>query len=220
MPNSLCPTDQVQHARPPCSSPTLRVYSNSCPLCRWCHPTISSSVIPFSSAFNLSQHQGIFQWGSSSQQVATVSASVCYSLWWCSTLYILAFFPFYQWNHLIIQKFVKAPSRLVNSFEIPGRLCCAPNNSSNQTGWKDFATWWLFTLGHFTLHHAPPWHAPKAIFSLCLVCWDLGPSCALVCLLPSSPFHSGSQFPLNLQLSVSLPFAVGCSSCCPTTLHS
>ena len=39
----------LQHARPPCPSPTLRVYSNSCPLSWWCHPTISSSVIPFSS---------------------------------------------------------------------------------------------------------------------------------------------------------------------------
>ena len=35
--------------RPPCPSPTPGVYSNSCPLSRWCHPTISSSVIPFSS---------------------------------------------------------------------------------------------------------------------------------------------------------------------------
>ena len=39
----------LQHARPPCPSPTPRVYSNSCPLSRWCHPVISSSVIPFSS---------------------------------------------------------------------------------------------------------------------------------------------------------------------------
>ena len=38
---------ELQHARPPCPSPTPRVYSNSCPLSRWCHPTISSSVIPF-----------------------------------------------------------------------------------------------------------------------------------------------------------------------------
>ena len=38
----------VQHARPPCPSPTPRVYSNSCPLSQWCHPTISFSVIPFS----------------------------------------------------------------------------------------------------------------------------------------------------------------------------
>ena len=39
----------LQHARLPCPSPTPRVYSNSCPLCWWCHPTISSSVVPFSS---------------------------------------------------------------------------------------------------------------------------------------------------------------------------
>ena len=39
----------LQHARPPCPSPTLGVHSNSCPLSRWCHPIISSTVVPFSS---------------------------------------------------------------------------------------------------------------------------------------------------------------------------
>ena len=39
---------ELQHARPPCSSPTPRVYPNSCPLSWWCHPTISSSAMPFS----------------------------------------------------------------------------------------------------------------------------------------------------------------------------
>ena len=39
----------LQHTRPPCPSPTPGVYPNSCPLSWWCHPTISSSVIPFSS---------------------------------------------------------------------------------------------------------------------------------------------------------------------------
>ena len=48
MSNSLWPHG-LQHARSPWPSPTPRVYSNSCPLSRWCHPTISSSVIPFSS---------------------------------------------------------------------------------------------------------------------------------------------------------------------------
>ena len=45
--NSLWPHES-QHARPPCPSPTPRVYPNSCPLSWWCHPAISSSVIPFS----------------------------------------------------------------------------------------------------------------------------------------------------------------------------
>ena len=39
----------LQHARPPCPSPMPRVYSNSCPLSWWCHSTVSSSVVPFSS---------------------------------------------------------------------------------------------------------------------------------------------------------------------------
>ena len=40
---------ELQHARPSCPSPTPRVYSDSCPSSRWCHPAISSSVVPFSS---------------------------------------------------------------------------------------------------------------------------------------------------------------------------
>ena len=40
---------ESQHARPPCPSPTPRVHSDSCPLNQWCHPAISSSVVPFSS---------------------------------------------------------------------------------------------------------------------------------------------------------------------------
>ena len=39
---------ELQHAKPPCPSPTPWVYSNLCPLSQWCHPTISSSVVPFS----------------------------------------------------------------------------------------------------------------------------------------------------------------------------
>ena len=45
--DSLWP-HEMQHARIPCLPPTPRAYSNSCPLIQWCHPTISSSVIPFS----------------------------------------------------------------------------------------------------------------------------------------------------------------------------
>ena len=46
--DSLQPLEP-QYARPPCPSPTPRVHSNSCPLSQWCHPTISCSVVPFSS---------------------------------------------------------------------------------------------------------------------------------------------------------------------------
>ena len=48
MSNSLWP-HELQHARPPCPSPAPGVYPNSWPLSQWCHPTISSSIVPFSS---------------------------------------------------------------------------------------------------------------------------------------------------------------------------
>ena len=60
----------LKHARPPCPSPTPGVDSNSCPLSWWCHPTISSSVIPSPPTFNLSQHQGLFFFTSGGQSVA------------------------------------------------------------------------------------------------------------------------------------------------------
>ena len=72
---------ESQHARTPCPSPTPRVYSNSCPSSQWCHPAISSSVIPFSScpqflpasgSFPMSQ---LFAWGGQSIGVSA-SASV------------------------------------------------------------------------------------------------------------------------------------------------
>ena len=50
----------LQHARPPCPSPTPGGYSNSCPLSRWCHPTTSSSVVPFSSRLQAFPASGSF----------------------------------------------------------------------------------------------------------------------------------------------------------------
>ena len=70
----------LQHTRPPCPSPTPRVYSNSCPSSRWCHPAISSSVIPFSScrqslpaseSFPMSQ---LFAWGGLSTGVSALAS--------------------------------------------------------------------------------------------------------------------------------------------------
>ena len=67
-----------QHARPPCPSPTPRVYSNSCASSRWCHPTISSSDIPFSSCLQSFPASGSFpvsQFVASGVQSIGVSAS-------------------------------------------------------------------------------------------------------------------------------------------------
>ena len=60
MSNSLRP-HEPQHARPPCPSPTPGVHPNPCPLSQWCHPTISSSVVPFSSCLQSFPASGSFQ---------------------------------------------------------------------------------------------------------------------------------------------------------------
>ena len=71
---------ESQHARPPCSSPTSGVYSNSCPSSRWCHPAIPSCVFPFSSclqslpaseSFPMSQ---LFAWGGQSIGVSALAS--------------------------------------------------------------------------------------------------------------------------------------------------
>ena len=75
--NSLRPHG-LPHTRPPCPSPTPRACSNSCPLSRWCHPTVSSSVIPFSSchqSFPASESFPMSQFFESGGQSTGVSAS-------------------------------------------------------------------------------------------------------------------------------------------------
>ena len=52
---------ELQHTRPPCPSPTPGVHPNPCPLCRWCHPAISSSAVPFSSCPQSFPASGSFQ---------------------------------------------------------------------------------------------------------------------------------------------------------------
>ena len=76
--NSLRP-HELQHTRPPCSSPMPGVHPNPCPLSQWCHPTISSSVIPFSSSPQSFPASGSFQMSqlfASGGQCIGVSASV------------------------------------------------------------------------------------------------------------------------------------------------
>ena len=77
--NSLWP-NELQHTRPPCPSPTPGVHSNSRPSSQWCHPAISSSVIPFSScsqslpaseSFPVSQ---LFAWGGQSTGVSALAS--------------------------------------------------------------------------------------------------------------------------------------------------
>ena len=69
--DSLWP-HELQHPRPPCPSPTPGACSNSCPSTRWCHPTISSSIVSLSSCLQSSPASGSFQWVTSLHQVAKV----------------------------------------------------------------------------------------------------------------------------------------------------
>ena len=69
--DSLRPHES-QDARPPCPSPSPGLHSDSRPSNPWCHPAISSLVVPFSPAPNPSQHQSLFQWLNSSHEVAKV----------------------------------------------------------------------------------------------------------------------------------------------------
>ena len=77
---TLCNPMNWQHARPPCPSPTPRIHSDSRPSSQWCHPAISSSVVPFSScpqslpaseSFPMSQ---LFIWGSQSTGVSALAS--------------------------------------------------------------------------------------------------------------------------------------------------
>ena len=68
----------------PCPSPTPGVYSNSCPLRRWCHPNISSSVVSFSLSLQSFPASGSFKWISSSYQMAKVlEFQLQHQDWWC-----------------------------------------------------------------------------------------------------------------------------------------
>ena len=67
--NSFQP-HRLQQARSPCPSPALGVYPNSCPLSQWCHQASHPLSSPSPPALKLSQHQGLFKWVSSSDQVA------------------------------------------------------------------------------------------------------------------------------------------------------
>ena len=71
MSDSLQP-NEPEHGGPPCPSPTPGAYPNSCPLNQWCHLSISSSIVPFSSCLKSFPTSGLFKWVSSSHHVAKI----------------------------------------------------------------------------------------------------------------------------------------------------
>ena len=92
----------LQHTRPPCPSPTPEAYSNSCPWSWWCHPNISSSVVPFFSRLQSFPASGSFQmsllfaWGgqsigvSASALILPMNIQDWFPLGWTSWIYLLS----------------------------------------------------------------------------------------------------------------------------------
>ena len=106
MSNALWPHG-LQHARLPCPSPTPRACSNSCPLSKWCHPTISSSVVPFSSHLQFFPASGSFpmsQFFTSDGQ--SIGASALASV---LPMNIQDWFPLMDWLDLLaVQEILKS----------------------------------------------------------------------------------------------------------------
>ena len=128
---------RLQHARPPCPSPTPGVYSNSCPLSRWCLPTISSSVIPFSSCLQSFPVLGFFQMSqffASSIQSIEASSSVL-------TMNIQDWFPLVLTGWISLQS--KGLSRLFSNTTVqkhqffPTQLSLWSNSHMHTWHWKN-----------------------------------------------------------------------------------
>ena len=113
MSDSLWPHES-QHARPPCPSPTPRVHSNSRPSSRWCHPAISSSVVPFSCPQSLPALESfptsqLFAWGGQSTEVSALASS--YGIWMAQWFpYFLQFKPEFCNKEFIIWAIVSTRS--------------------------------------------------------------------------------------------------------------
>ena len=96
------PPHEPQHTRPPCPSPTPGVYSNSCPWSRWCHPAISSSVVPFSSCPQSLPASGSFP-------MSQLFALLCWLSNMLSRL-VITFIP--RSKHLLIS-WLQSPSAMI-----------------------------------------------------------------------------------------------------------
>ena len=148
----------LQHARPPCPSSTPGVYSDSCPLSRWCHPTISSSVIPFSSRLQSFPASKSFQmsqfFASGGQSIGvSVSASVL-------PMDIKDWFPL-GWTGWISLQF-KGLSRVFSNTTVQKHQFFGTQLSSQSN--SHIHTWPLEKL--------KPWLDGPLLAKLCLCFWN------------------------------------------------
>ena len=127
---------RLKHARSPCPLPTPGVYPNSCPLSRWCHPTISSSVIPFSSCLQSFPASGQF-FASGGQSIrASASASVL-------PINIQDWFPLGWTGWISLQS--KGLSKVFSNNNFCIYNCTSPFVWSSLTSdaWHSYPTYWV-----------------------------------------------------------------------------
>ena len=136
--NSLQPQG-LQHNRPPCPLPIPRIYSHSCPLTQWCHPTIPSSAIPFSSCLQSFPASGSFQrsqfsisGGQSMSFSFSISPSNEYSglisfrIDWCDLLAVQGFSRVFSNTTVPKHQCFTAPHSLWSNSHIPTWLLEKP----------------------------------------------------------------------------------------------
>ena len=139
--NSLWP-NELQHTRPSCLSPTPGVHPNSCPLCWWCHPTISSSVVPFSSCPQSFPASGSFQMSqlfASGGQSIGVSASTSVlakntqnwsPLWWTGWISLQSKGLSRVFSSTTVQRHLSDPQMTSGKTIALTRYLCWENNVS------------------------------------------------------------------------------------------
>ena len=125
----------LHHARPPCSSPTTRAYSNSCPMSRWCHPTISCSIVPFSSclqSFPASESVLHIRWPKYQSFSFSISPSNEYS--------VLISFRSFDWLDLLAVQRTQESSltpQFKNIRSLALSFLCNPTLTSIHDYWKN-----------------------------------------------------------------------------------
>ena len=139
MSNSLRPYG-LQHPRLPCPSPTPGICSNSCPLSRWCHPNISSSVIPFSSCLQSFPASGSFQ-------MSQLFASGGQSIWISVSISVLPMNT-QDWSPLGWTDWISLHSKelsgvfsnnTIQKHQFFGAQLCSPTLTSIHDHWKTIA---------------------------------------------------------------------------------
>ena len=140
---------ELQHSRPRCPSPTPGVHPNPCPLSRWCHPTISSSVVPFSSCLQSFPASGslpmsqLFAWGGQSIGVSASASVLPMNIHWFPSgqtgLISLQSKGLSRWSYSVLDLVSSHPLTMRKQIQTLSRLTRSHNSGINSC--TDFSIW-------------------------------------------------------------------------------